>query len=143
MHLFPVIILKLHGNIPTGSNAMTGIGILSAIFALLLMATVSWAFGGATMNQLMPGAPTHVIATAGNGEATVSFNPPKSDGGSPIIRYTVTSHPGNITASGKQSPITMKGLTNGITYTFVVTASNSVGTRLGSESCNSVIPKAE
>jgi hypothetical protein len=122
---------------------MTGIGIITAIFALLLMATVSWAFGGATMNQLMPGVPTNVIATAGNGEATVSFNPPKSDGGSPIIRYTVTSHPGNITASGKQSPITMKGLTNGIIYTFTVTAGNSVGTRVGSESCNSVIPKAE
>ena len=122
---------------------MTGIGVVTAIFALLLMTTASWAFGGATMNLLMPGPPTNVIATAGNGEATVSFKPPKSDGGSPIICYTVTSHPGNITASGKQSPITMKGLTNGITYTFTVTAGNSVGTRLGSESCNSVTPKAE
>jgi hypothetical protein len=55
----------------------------------------------------------------------------------------VTSHPGNIAASGKQSPITIKGLTNGITYTFTVTASNSVGTRVGSESCNSVTPEAE
>jgi hypothetical protein len=122
---------------------MTGIGTVTAIFALLLMATASWAFGGATMNQLLPGAPTNVIATAGNGEATVSFNPPKSDGGSPIIRYTVTSQPGNITASGKQSPITIKGLTNGTIYTFTVTAGNSVGTRVGSESCNSVTPKAE
>jgi hypothetical protein len=127
----------------TGSNTMTGIGIITVIFAVLFTATVSWAFGGATMNQLMPGPPTNVIATAGNSEATVSFKPPKSDGGSPIIRYTVTSHPGNITASGKQSPITLKGLTNGITYTFTVTASNSVGTRLGSESCNSVTPNAE
>jgi len=122
---------------------MTGIGIISAIFALLFAATASWAFDGATMNQLMPGPPTNVTATAGSGEATVSFKPPKSDGGSPIIRYTVTSHPGNITASGKQSPITLKGLTNGITYTFTVTASNSVGTRVGSKSCNSVTPKAE
>src|SRR5208337_4205608 len=127
----------------TGSNAMTGIGIITSIFVLLLTATASWAFGGVTINKLMPGPPTNVIATAGNGEATVSFKPPKSDGGSPIIRYTVTSHPGNIAASGKQSPITIKGLTNGITYTFTVTASNSVGTRVGSESCNSVTPKAE
>ena len=85
---------------------MTGIGIIDVILALLLVATASWAFGGATMNQLMPGPPTNVIATA---EATASFTPPKSDGGSPIIRYTVTSHPGNITASDKQSPITIKG----------------------------------
>ena len=122
---------------------MTGIGTVTAIFALLLMVTVSWAFGGATMNQLMPGPPTNVIATSGNGEAAVSFKPPKSDGGSPIIYYTVTSHPGNIIALGKKSPITIKGLTNGIIYTFTVTASNSVGTRVGSESCNSVTPKAE
>ncbi len=122
---------------------MTGIGIITAIFTLLLTATASWALGGTTMDHLMPDPPANVIATAGNGEATVSFKPPKSDGGSPIIRYTVTSHPGNITASGKQSPITLKGLTNGITYTFTVTAGNSVGTRPGSESCNSVTPKAE
>ena len=129
---------------------MVGKGILAAIFAVLLTATASWAFGvggsggiGAPMDLLMPDPPTSVTATAGNGEATVSFKPPKSDGGSPIIRYTVTSHPGDITASGKQSPITIKGLTNGITYTFTATASNSVGTRLGSQSCNSVTPKAE
>jgi large repetitive protein len=122
---------------------MTGIGTITAMFALLLTATASWAFGGATMNQLMQGPPTNVIATAGNGEATVSFNPPKSDGGSPIIRYTVVSHPGNIATSGKQSPITIKGLTNGVTYTFTVTAGNSVGTRVGSQSCNSVTPRAQ
>ncbi len=122
---------------------MTGFGMITAIFALLLTATAGWAFGVATMNQLMPSPPTNVMATAGDGQATVSFNPSKSDGGSPIIRYTVTAHPGNITVSGKQSPITIKGLTNGITYTFTVTASNSVGARPGSESCNSVIPRAE
>ena len=116
---------------------------ITAIFALLLTATACWAFGAATMNQLMPGPPANVIATAGNGEATVSFKPPKSDGGSPIIRYTVTSHPGNIAASGPQSPITIKGLTNGVTYTFTVTAGNSVGTRVGSQSCNSVTPRAQ
>ena len=122
---------------------MTGIGIITAIFAVLLTATASWAFGGATMNQLMPSPPTNVIATAGNGEATVSFKPPKSDGGSPITSYTVRSHPGKIKASGKQSPITLRGLTNGRTYTFTVTASNSVGTGIDSEPSNSVAPNAE
>jgi len=122
---------------------LTGIRIIAAVFALLFTARASWALVGATMSQIMPGPPTNVIATAGNGQATVTFKPPKSDGGSPIIYYTVTSHPGNITASGKQSPITVKGLTNGISYTFTVTASNSFGTRIGSESCNSVTPEAQ
>ena len=122
---------------------MTGVGTVTVIFSLLLITTAAWAFGGATMNQLVPGPPINVIATAGNGEATISFKPPKSDGGSPITCYTVISHPGKIKASGKQSPITVKGLTNGRTYTFTVDASNSVGTGIASESCNSVTPKAE
>ncbi len=126
-------------------------GIITAIFAVLLMATVSWAMGGgaggagagADIGLLVPDPPTNVTATAGNGEATVSFKPPKTDGGSPVTRYNVTAHPGMIKASGKQSPITVKGLTNGRTYTFTVTASNSVGTGIASESCDSVVPKAE
>ncbi len=129
---------------------MTAKGIIIAIFAVLLMATVSWAQGGAgagtgvtTIDSLMPDPPRNVTATAGNGEATVSFNPPKIDGGSPIIRYNVTSRPGKIKASGKQSPITVKGLTNGRSYTFTVSASNSVGTGIASEACSSVTPKAE
>ena len=92
---------------------------------------------------LMPDPPRNVTATAGDGIAIVSFDPPKSDAGSPVTVYTVTSHPGKIKASGKQSPITVKGLTNGRTYTFSVTASNSVGTGIASEACNSVTPKAE
>jgi hypothetical protein len=131
---------------------MTGKVIITAIFAVLLTAGVSWAFGAGpggagygvtTMDMLMPSPPTNVTAIPGDGEATVSFTPPKSDGGSPITRYTVTSHPGRIKASGKRSPITVKGLTNGMTYTFTVDASNSVGTGLDSEACNRVTPRAE
>ena len=130
---------------------MKGKRIITAIFAVLLTATASWAMGGgggggtgvSDMGLLMPGQPTNVTATAGNGEASVSFTPPQSDGGSPITRYTVTAHPGRIKASGKQSPITAKGLTNGRTYTFTIKASNSVGTGPASEACNSVTPRAE
>jgi len=135
---------------------MVGKASAVAIAAVLLAATLSWAFGGvgfggagragdgASMTfYLMPGPPTCVTATAGHGEATVSFKPPESDGGSPIIRYTVTSHPGKIKATGKQSPITVKGLSNGKAYTFTVSASSSSGTGLASEPSNSVVPKAE
>src|SRR5690606_27234243 len=72
----------------------------------------------------VPGPPTAVTATAGDGQATISFVPPASDGGSPITGYTAPSSPGGISASGSGSPIVVAGLTNGTPYTFTVTATN-------------------
>ena len=40
-----------------------------------------------------PGAPTGVVATAGDGQATITFVPPSSNGGSPITSYVVTASP--------------------------------------------------
>ncbi len=77
----------------------------------------------------VPGAPTGVTATAGNGQAVVSWAAPASNGGSPITGYTVTSSPGGhtVTTTGATTA-TVTGLTNGIPYTFTVTATNAVGT---------------
>ena len=88
----------------------------------------------------VPGAPTIGAATAGNAQATVSFTAPASNGGSVITGYTVTSSPGNLTASGTASPITVTGLTNGTAYTFTVTATNAIGTGPASAVSNSVTP---
>jgi Fibronectin type III domain len=63
----------------------------------------------------------------------VSFTAPASNGGTAITSYTVTgtSTTGDITVTGTAtgSPITVTGLTPGYTYTFTVTATNSVGNR--------------
>jgi M6 family metalloprotease-like protein len=75
-----------------------------------------------------PGAPTDVSAVGGAGQAVVSFTAPADDGGYPITSYTVTSDPGNVSATGASSPITVTGLTNGTSYAFTVTATNSIGT---------------
>jgi hypothetical protein len=87
-----------------------------------------------------PGAPSGVSATAGNGQATISFVAPGSNGGSAVSSYTVTSSPGGKTATGSGSPLTVTGLTNGVSYTFTVTATNAVGAGPASAASNAVTP---
>jgi hypothetical protein len=52
----------------------------------------------------------------------------------------VTSSPDAITATGTASPITVTGLTNGVSYTFTVVASNANGSSQPSAASNAVIP---
>ncbi|MFZ7336941.1 autotransporter domain-containing protein [Comamonas jiangduensis] len=105
--------------------------------AYLAATQVSQSF---TVNPVIPGAPTIGTATVGDGQASVSFTPPASNGGSSITGYTVTSNPGGFTEPGTASPIIVTGLANGTAYTFTVTATNSAGTGAASGASNSVTP---
>ncbi len=96
--------------------------------------------GAAFVPETVPDAPTIGTATAGNGQASVTFAPPGSNGGAAISGYTVTSSPGGLTGTGAGSPITVTGLTNGTAYTFSVTATNARGTGAASDASNSVTP---
>jgi hypothetical protein len=120
-------------------NATAGTGGLTT----WLMATVVFKPGSTT--PTVPAAPTGVTATAGNTQASVSWTAPSSNGGSVITSYTVTPYIGNTaqpasTVSG--SPTTVSGLTNNLTYTFTVSATNSVGTGAPSAPSNGVTPTA-
>ena len=91
----------------------------------------------------VPGAPTGVTGTAGNGRAVVSWRAPVSNGGSPITGYTVSATAGgaSATTAGALSA-TVPGLTNNTAYTFTVTASNVAGPSLASAASNAVTARA-
>ena len=96
----------------------------------------------------VPGAPSNVSATPGNASAAVSWTAP-SNGGSPITSYAVTPFMGSaaqpatiVSGSPPPTTATISGLTNGTSYTFVVSATNGVGTGPASTASNTVTPSA-
>jgi large repetitive protein len=91
--------------------------------ALALSVSVASAAAG-------PGAPTGLGATPGDGQVTLTWQPPSDIGGSPIGFYTVSASPGSFqrnTPDAATTTMTVPGLTNGTQYTFSVTATNSAG----------------
>jgi hypothetical protein len=95
----------------------------------------------------VPGAPTNVLAIAGDTSATVYWTAPAWDGGVALSSYTVTPFIGAIaqtpvTVSGSPPPPTaaVTGLTNGTAYTFQVTATNTAGTGPPSAASDPITP---
>ena len=95
-------------------------------------------------------APLIGTATANNlnmdqsPSATVSFTPSaylgKRDEENVVnqISYIATSSPGGLTGTSLSSPITVEGLTQGVSYTFTVRATNSIASSPESAPSNSV-----
>ncbi|WP_298461414.1 chitobiase/beta-hexosaminidase C-terminal domain-containing protein [uncultured Cellulomonas sp.] len=76
-----------------------------------------------------PEAPSAVSVTAGDGSVLVSWVSSASDGGTPVTGYTVTTTEGGAGCSTTgATTCRVEGLTNGTAYSFIVTATNAVGT---------------
>ncbi len=81
----------------------------------------------------VPDAPTNLVATAGNGQVSLSWSVPSDDGGSSITDYKIEYNDGNgwqifTDGTSPDTTATVTGLTNGTSYDFRVSATNSVGT---------------
>ena len=99
-----------------------------------------------------PSTPTNVVASAGNGSATVSFTEPNT-GGSAITRYDVEAYDENGVPISPALTCTLNvpfptplactfanTLTNGLKYTFKVSATNAVGTSDTSTATAVIVP---
>jgi hypothetical protein len=80
--------------------------------------------------------PTNVVAVPKNQSAIVSFTP----NGNNATSFLVTSNPNGFSANGTSSPITVTGLTNGVSYTFIVKAIGNAGTSGNTAPSNPVTP---
>ncbi|WP_425627055.1 putative Ig domain-containing protein [Agrobacterium tumefaciens] len=131
-----------------GSGELSGTPILSGTYNFTVTASDVNGQTGSRAYSIsvaftLPDAPVGLMATAGDTQAAVSFQPPPRNGGVAITGYIVTATPADVApVAGGNSPIVVTGLTNGQSYTFTVTAENAAGQSVASVQSNSVTPKA-
>jgi hypothetical protein len=75
-----------------------------------------------------PSTPIHLTVIRLHKAATMSWSPPDSDGGSPILFYTVTVSDGrSMTVDATITSVTFDEIRKRATYRFAVLATNAVG----------------
>ena len=87
----------------------------------------------AVVYKIVPQSPTNVLVSLVNGTVQVSWTAPTNVGDSAISSYTITSTPGNFintTTNGITTSTIFSELTDGVTYTFTVIATNKAGNSL-------------
>lgn len=92
----------------------------------------------------IPSSPTIVSTTASSGSLTVQFSDPKDNGGSTITNYQYSLDGGSswqtVAPAIKRGPkLTVKGLTNGQTYSVMIRAMNAVGLGAASNAVSTTV----
>jgi len=98
------------------------------------------------MPVTVPTVPFAVVAVGGDKQAVLTWSAPASNGGLPVIDYVVEVRPAGSAvwttfADGVSAATsaTVTGLTNGVTYTFKITAKNSFGSSAPSAETSPVV----
>jgi len=104
--------------------------LLAALSGACVSESATPTSNGNDVPTTVPSAPTGVTASGGDSRATIYFTTPTATGGTIITYYTATCKAGTSdfhSATRSASPITVGGLTNGVTYSCSVTATNAIG----------------
>ena len=120
----------------SSTNMILQVTVTDAATTLVRVRAIKNVMG--VIQPYLPGAPTIGTVTTGAGSATVPFTAPVDNGNTAIISYTASSTPAGVTGTASSSPITVANVPIGNTYTFSVTATNSIGTGPASDASNSV-----
>jgi fibro-slime domain-containing protein/RHS repeat-associated protein len=147
------IVQPLPDGAPVAVGAATTTATLSGLdngtsYAFLVRATNAVGLGpdsapsAAVLPSSAPEAPSVVVASAGEREATVYWTAPPSNGGSALSGYRIVAVPGGlpVTVPGNRTFVRVSGLDNAASYTFSVTAANAQGDGPASAPSSGVIP---
>ncbi len=98
---------------------------------------------GGPVEPVAPLPPTNVKATAGDGQVVLSWNAATGATQYTVKQSTVAGGPYTAVETVTGTTATISGLTNGTTYYFVVSASNTVGQSANSAAVSAVPTEAE
>jgi hypothetical protein len=138
--------------VPTSGGGVATASVFTAnttggVYAMAVTSVGLTAASSNETNEVVPGAPTSLIATLGNTSVVLSWNGPSSNGGSTITGYNI--YEGTSSGGESASPVSgvdlagctsgsgpsgceVTGLTNGTTYYFNVRAVNVAGPSVAS-----------
>ena len=129
-------VTRCRATAPSTSCTLTGLT-TTTTYVVRVMAHNETGFSiGATTTEPVttgynaPGAPQTPSVTAGPESVDVSWTAPISDGGGAVTGYTATADDGKggvFTCTSLSTSCTIAGLTNGVTYSITVYATNGVG----------------
>lgn len=86
-------------------------------------------FGSPHPPAVLPTGPSNLIVAVGNASASLSWDPPASTGGAPVLYYYIYRDGAKIGSVTYEQPRAWSdaSLTNGVEYSYEVSAKNAVG----------------
>ena len=123
--------------IPTSGDRIAEVGCSTSSHLGDVCTAFASASNTTVVAQESPEAPSIAAAVAGSGQITLTFGTPNLRG-STLSGYEATC--GSVVVSGSVSPVSVSGLTNGISYTCTVKANSNQGLSAASSASEALVP---